>query len=290
MIVVTILIWLFSIIFLLLAIVIFSPFKISLKIHHEQSRNDFLLVVSYIHPFLIRANINIVDASVNLLILNFIKKTISLKREEVEEEKVEIEEIKPVEVTPEEAGTETKAEEIPAEEKVPVEEVVLTTSEEEKRKSFWDRLKQLGEFKQKITQSRPYAFLKDKKFRNKILRWLKRIAKAFFRVIKIPCMHLYVKYSIDDPASLGKITGYIMGIQNAINFNQSKHQLIFEPDFTNGHLRIRTNLQIETSAAQLVFPFVVLVFSFPYATTLLLWLRIRKQRKSAQKTYSSSPQ
>jgi hypothetical protein len=123
--------------------------------------------------------------------------------------------------------------------------------------------------------------LNQRKIAGKAMKWLGRLLGKFIRVVRIERLSLYLRAGFDDPAFTGSLHGFYTGIMHGLDIGQYKHiKLDFEPLFNDEDIiEFEGSVSIRTSLARLLWPVVVALFTFPYVSAVILWLRIRKMRR-----------
>jgi hypothetical protein len=97
-------------------------------------------------------------------------------------------------------------------------------------------------------------------------------------------MRIYVRAGLDDPSETGKYFGYWQGISHAFLIdNNKKFDVTFIPVFTEACFEMDAQLCIRSSLLQLLKPAVVVVATFPYVSTFMVWYsfkRLEKKRRT----------
>ena len=128
--------------------------------------------------------------------------------------------------------------------------------------------------------------LDQRKIAKKAMIWLGKVIGKLLRVIKIDQLTMQIKAGSEDPAFTGSLHGFYTGIIHGLDINGHKHiKLDFEPIFNNRDIfEFEGAVSIKTSAARLLWPALVALFTFPYISALILWRRIKKM-KAAMKEF-----
>lgn len=123
--------------------------------------------------------------------------------------------------------------------------------------------------------------LNQRKIARKAMKWLGRVIGKLLKVVRMDLVSLYLRAGFDDPAFTGSLHGFYTGIIHGLDINQYKHiKLDFEPLFNDEDIiEFEGSISIRTSLARLLWPVVVALFTFPYISALILWLRIRKMKR-----------
>lgn len=128
--------------------------------------------------------------------------------------------------------------------------------------------------------------LNQRRIAKKAMIWLGRVIGKLLRVVKIDQLTMQIKAGFEDPALTGSLHGFYTGIIHGLDINGHKHiKLDFEPVFNNRDIfEFEGAVSIKTSAARLLWPALVALFTFPYISALILWRRIKKM-KAAMKEF-----
>ena len=131
--------------------------------------------------------------------------------------------------------------------------------------------------------------LNQRKIAKKAMKWLGRVIGKLLRVVRIDRLSMYLKAGFEDPAFTGSLHGFYTGIMHGIDIGQYKHiKLGFEPLFNDEDIiEFEGSISIRTSLARLLWPVVVALFTFPYISAVILWLRIRKMKKRMKEKSST---
>lgn len=131
-------------------------------------------------------------------------------------------------------------------------------------------------------------FLKEKKLAGKILRWIFRIAKKLLKIVAFKRSYIEAKFGVEDPALLGKIYGYIEAVKYGLNSGKN-FRLEFTPVFMQNYLECRGSVSLRSSLWKFLLPLIVALVTFPYLSTLVVWLRYKsltkQRRKKNEKIY-----
>jgi len=126
-------------------------------------------------------------------------------------------------------------------------------------------------------------FIRDRSLREKTLRWILRVLKSIFTVVKIRRCNAMVAYAFDDPSVGGKMFGYIEGVRNAMGAYSKEINFRYVPHFKNEENEFDGDLKVETSLCRLSFPLVLGVLTLPYYTFGMTWWRYRSVMKKGKK-------
>lgn len=122
--------------------------------------------------------------------------------------------------------------------------------------------------------------LNQKRIAKKTIIWLRRVISKFFRVVTLNFLSMYVKAGFKDPAFTGVLHGFFTGIFHGLDINDyGNFKVDFEPVFENKDVfAFEGAVSIKTSLAQLLWPVIVALFTFPYISAFILWRRIKRLR------------
>lgn len=127
--------------------------------------------------------------------------------------------------------------------------------------------------------------LDQKKMVKKTILWSGRIFRSLFKLIHFEKLSMDIKVGFEEPA----LTGALMGLYNSVYYSldiQGNRQfaLNVEPVFDNqDSIEVDGTVALRSSLANLLLPIAVALFTFPYISAFILWLRIRKFRKNTDK-------
>ena len=127
--------------------------------------------------------------------------------------------------------------------------------------------------------------LNQRRIAKKTMVWLARVMGKLLRVVKIEQLTIQIKAGFEDPAFTGSLHGFYTGIIHGLEINEHKHiTLDFEPIFNNSDIfEFEGAVSIKTSAARLLWPALVALFTFPYISAFILWRRIKKMKASLKR-------
>lgn len=140
-------------------------------------------------------------------------------------------------------------------------------------------------FFQKIRENRVLFVLRQERWREKILSWFGRIIRSLLGIIKFENCAVHLRAGGEDHAVTGMIHGCVAGIKHALLMKRGEGMFIeFEPLFNSGLVfEFRGSLRIRTSIARLIYPAAVALVTFPYISSFILWMRVRKMGKKKEK-------
>ncbi len=118
----------------------------------------------------------------------------------------------------------------------------------------------------------------QKKFAEKIIRWLGKTISKLLKLAKFNRLSLYIKAGFSDPALTGALHGFFTGIFHGFEIEQNRYlNLEFEPVFDNKDVfEFESGIIIKTSVARILIPLLTALFSFPYISAYLFWRQFKK--------------
>jgi len=272
--------------FLLFCLIIVAPLTFDCTCQYDNSLKA-KAVLSYIHPLILKCNIDTDTNIVTVFLFHRIKifscalsdeeeKADSMKSDNVTTEAETVHQ-ESSETHKEETHTETFTDNTTAQSHT----IKQTNEKTEPRQNSADKkspkeTKKSGFFNLK-TFKRIFVFIGNAQWRSIILVWLKKSVFRFFRVLSVPLLSAHIKAGFDDPSKTGIYFGYyIAGINMLANINNKRRHIVYEPDFTAESFSTHGQLRVSTSIVRLVLPFVLAIVTFPYLRTIRLIFRARK--------------
>ncbi|HEX2957456.1 MAG TPA: hypothetical protein VHO70_11530 [Chitinispirillaceae bacterium] len=132
--------------------------------------------------------------------------------------------------------------------------------------SFFSRLK----------KNRYFFIIRQRNLQKKLFRWIYRIFKSLFRIIRFHHFDASVKAGIEEPALLGNIYAFYMMTRYTVNVSGGEPIIKFEPVFMKNWFEGEGRFSLQTSVISLIWPAFIAVTSFPYITVLWLFWKSRK--------------
>ncbi len=126
-------------------------------------------------------------------------------------------------------------------------------------------------FFEKIRNSRFYRFAKNRKWRKKIVAWLRRVGRSLCRFIRFDLFKLHARVGLKDPCFLGKLYGYLAAVRSALQMRNRSVDLALEPVFMQDCFDFWMSVRFRTSVYRILAPFMVALFTMPYLSTYRLW-------------------
>jgi len=118
-----------------------------------------------------------------------------------------------------------------------------------------------------------YRYLKDRVFRKKFLKWLKRTWGCAITIARFDRLKLHAAAGFADPADTGRMYGYFIAAKNALAPRSKAVIMEMEPVFTEQRMEADIELAGSTSAAIIISKLLAIAAAFPY------W-RMRKLMKT----------
>ena len=248
------------------------------------------------------------DIRLKKLIIKFAGFKITKRQESVKEEEFKATPQKPHRETVSERtgkvrGTETGSQKEPVESQINesgletegIEEIheIKEKKGEEKENSISQEAagkseEKLPDLLTRLKNNKLLFFLKEKKLACKIFKWIFRIIKKILKVVSFKRLHVKANAGVEDPALLGKIYGYIEAIKYGSNSGKN-FRLEFTPVFMQNYLECRGSVSLRSSLWKFLLPLIVALVTFPYLSTLVVWLRYKsltkQRRKKNEKIY-----
>ena len=153
--------------------------------------------------------------------------------------------------------------------------MVHNMTEEEKKDTSTSFSSKVNKWKQIVQFS-----LNQRKIAKKAMIWLVRVLSKLLRVVKIDRLTMRIKAGFEDPAFTGSLHGFYTGIIHGLDINGHKHiELDYKPIFDSRDVfEFEGAVSVKTSAARLLWPILVAIFTFPYISAIILWRRIKRMR------------
>ena len=121
-----------------------------------------------------------------------------------------------------------------------------------------------------------YMYLKDKTFRKKLFKWLKRVLRRAVTTVRLDKLKLRAAAGFADPANAGKMYGYFIAAKNALARRSKTINMELEPVFTEERLEADIEFAGRTSLAVIASGILTAALTFPYWRAYRL---ARKRRK-----------
>jgi len=131
---------------------------------------------------------------------------------------------------------------------------------------------------ERLRKSPVVFFLRQHRYQMKVIQWLKRVIVAVFRIVRFDKFTVVIRGGIGDPVVTGILYGILTSIKQALQTGIGRpHSLVYEPDFDIvPSLTGSAAIKLHTSLFRVLLPLIVALVTFPYLSTILLWLRVRK--------------
>ena len=139
-----------------------------------------------------------------------------------------------------------------------------------KKKDNWYR---------RLERNRYFFFIKNGKWRSKIIRWLFRVIGTLLRIVHFDRFDVAVHAGVCDPVITGTMAGFYQAVLHG--FQMKKPYLFtFKPAFMTNHFECSGNVRVGTSLGRVLMPVFVAVVTFPLLHTLrLVWCVYRRERR-----------
>ncbi len=136
---------------------------------------------------------------------------------------------------------------------------------------------------ERLRKSPVVFFLRQHRYQMRVMQWLKRVIVTVFRIVRFDKFTVVIRGGIGDPVVTGILYGTLTSIKQALQTGIGRpHSLEYEPDFdTVPSLTGSAAIKLHTSLFRVFLPLIVALLTFPYLSTILLWLRVRKLKKSS---------
>ncbi|KMQ52996.1 hypothetical protein CHISP_0217 [Chitinispirillum alkaliphilum] len=119
--------------------------------------------------------------------------------------------------------------------------------------------------------------IRNKRWRDKILNWLKRVMRSLLRLIKFERLKVYGKAGFCDPVLTGKMFGYLVAVKSAMALEKRSYQINIEPVFMKDHIEFESEVGFKSSLWRVCVPLLTATFLFPYISTYRLWKKAGKK-------------
>ncbi len=157
------------------------------------------------------------------------------------------------------------------------EDVIPQSEKSDKKVEKPSLKKKFEKFKKIVT-----FVIDQKKIAVKFTRWIIRIIKNLFRVIKFDCIKFDIKAGFEDPSITGMVYSVYTGVFYTLEIHDAKQlKLNFNPVFTNKDVVtfFQGSLSLKTSLGRLILPITNALLFFPYYSAFILWRRYKKIKK-----------
>ena len=135
----------------------------------------------------------------------------------------------------------------------------------------------------RLQRNRYVYFLKNSRWRNKVLRWFIRVVRLLLRIVVFDRFRFSVRAGNENPMLVGVLFGLYEGIRSALPMRKP-YIIEFEPVFMDncfeGEVRFRTT----TSLFRVLFPVGTAILTFPLLHSLRLGWRYYRAEKRRKRT------
>jgi len=114
-----------------------------------------------------------------------------------------------------------------------------------------------------------HSYLKDRVFRKKLFKWLKRALNCTLTTVRFDKLKLRASVGFKNPAQTGKMYGYFTSVKSAISQRSKKNvvSMELEPVFTEKRLESDMEFVCRTSMAIITSNALTMALTFPYRRT-----------------------
>jgi hypothetical protein len=131
-------------------------------------------------------------------------------------------------------------------------------------------------FFSRLKKNRYFYMIRQRKLQTKLLRWIMRIFKSLFRIIRFDHFDTSIKAGIEEPALLGNVYAFYTMTRYTVNVSKGEPILKFEPVFMKNWFEGEGRFSLKTSIITLIWPVLIAAISFPFITVLWLFWKSRK--------------
>jgi hypothetical protein len=136
-------------------------------------------------------------------------------------------------------------------------------------------------FLTRLKRNRYLYMIRQDKLLSKLFRWVLRVFKSLFKIIRFDHFHASVKAGIEEPALLGKVYAFYTMTRYTVNVSKGNPIIGFEPVFMKNYLEGEATFRLKTAVIVLLWPGVIALATFPYFTVLWLFWKSRKLKKTS---------
>ncbi len=255
---------------LILLIALFGSFTFKMKVSYRERTVAGTIVLRWINPFLLSVEYDLSKGLIDGRVFGkrlrpadlFESKEAAQNRESGFPEQRE-----PPADSPEEGIDEAEKEISDTQERVDLTDLKEPVCENElsHRKQGKRKIPQL------LNGKRIYFMVRDRRWRGKIVNWLKRFFSSLTRLIRFNCLKADIKAGLSDPVHTGKIYGYFTAIKSAMVMQKRDWELSLQPVFMKNYLEFDCAISFKTTMWRFCVPVLYAVLFFPYIHTRRLW-------------------
>ncbi len=136
----------------------------------------------------------------------------------------------------------------------------------------------------RLERNRYLFFIRNSRWRSKVLRWLVRVIRTLFHLVRFDHFQLAIRAGVHDPVLIGTFSGLYQALLNGLPLKRP-YAFVYEPVFMRNCFECSGSIRVSTSLARVLTPVGVAVVTFPLVHTLWLvwcvWRRERRYRKEA---------
>jgi hypothetical protein len=131
---------------------------------------------------------------------------------------------------------------------------------------------------ERLRHNRVVFFVGNHAWRRKVLRWVARVVRALFTMVRFNRFAVSVRAGVEDPMLTGTIAGLHRAVAGALAA-KPPFAISFEPVFMKNHFECTGAIGIRTAMVQLLLPLFIALITFPTLHTLYLWWRFTRLEK-----------
>jgi hypothetical protein len=148
----------------------------------------------------------------------------------------------------------------------------------DRKKSLLQRISGIAGRIKGLTSSRAVYFLRQHSLMLKLLRWTRRWLACMLQLFKVRSFSCAIRAGLGEPSETGRLFGYWKGLENALSLGAHKHRrLVIEPAFNEECFEFQGALSLQTSLMRFAALAFVMIATFPYFSTLVVWRKSRKK-------------
>jgi len=122
-----------------------------------------------------------------------------------------------------------------------------------------------------------YRYFKNRSFRRKFFKWLKRAWNCAVTIVHFDMLKLHAAAGLANPADVGRMYGYFIAAKNALALRNKTVSIEVEPVFTEKRLDADIEFAGRTSVAIVISNTLTAALTFPY----LQFRRLAKSKQAA---------
>lgn len=139
----------------------------------------------------------------------------------------------------------------------------------------------------RLERNRYLFFLRNRRWRGKILRWSIRFFRVLFLIVRFDRLRLRVRAGINDPAMVGTVFGMYTAVRNGLPMKRP-YVIRFEPVFMTRICEGSAGFRVTTSILRVLSPVLFAVVTFPWLhTAWLVWRVYRREKRFGKRVTAS---